>query len=898
MAISAERRAEIQRLLQQPAAPAPAQSAPQSSVPMTTPPSTGGMTPERRAQIQQMLQQTPQAAPGVQTPPQATPDAPGGFQGFVQGIAKPFLKLGSSVAGIAEGTVDLARGDVAGAKDALTRERDMGYFGTARPIGIDEQGQQMSTGAGIKDILGTGAELGSYVVGGGGALGVGRATLGGAVKQGVKTGVQSGVVGGALQGGGAEAQRQDSTAGSILGQGALGAGIGGATGGILGGALPVAGAGVRKIAGSLTPEGRVQNIVSKNRKALDTLETGNAPIRKAFAQAERGGITDIKDRLIQGDYLVGSVDDNGRIRTSKPGGALEKLDKEISPAESAVTANIEREAKMIDLGDLERYMMRNVQNANIEGAAKKTALNKLAAEIDGLRMDAVGNRIPLSTVQRLKIYKGKAVNFADPDIQQTDKAITRALKEFIEDNVDGIDVKKINSELSELYTLRDVLQTLDGKIIKGGRLGKYFSQTVGAIAGGQVGGPAGAVIGAEIGGRVQGGLLSRTLSKGTGNVPKLSDDMLEAIAKGKSPLPEPPLIPESRRLPAPNDANRPAIPMRGPTQIDPPASIIGGIGQKAGTYSTNLGSRKIIQSTTPTAMRNSSISKTIPQKSKSIVEELKGPSDRKQYPGLDADGRAKETAAYAMIDKNRQKIVDAHAKLPETFGGKLLNPDDFRPLVHDTKRFGPYKGVEAQTVHEPVSELANALKNEKIATLKKDDLALFTAGGPGNGKTSAIQGVSPEAFERMAFGYDSVLGNPKKAATDIRAVLAKGATSYIPYVWRKVDDAWVEGVLGRAKSKGRTLPLEVYLDGMENAWKSIQKLHDEFGENPGVVFRFINNESSGKNPALGTIDDVKKLDFTNLKKKYYDKLFKLTEDLYEKGDISKEIRDGLLGKAP
>lgn len=213
---------------------------------------------------------------------------PGGFKGFVQGVAKPFLKLGAGIQAVGEGAANLGgaavsslMGDKENAQElvneastALSKTRDYGYLGQARPIGINQEtGERQTTGAGIKDIVGTGAELGSYMVPASGAL------------KGVKTVAQAGlkalprvaadqaILGGTsafMGGAGQEAQRQGSTVGSILKEGAkdvpLGVGVGAA--------IPAAGALAR---GAVNTVGRVgAEVLGRSTGA------GEAAIREAF----------------------------------------------------------------------------------------------------------------------------------------------------------------------------------------------------------------------------------------------------------------------------------------------------------------------------------------------------------------------------------------------------------------------------------------------------------------------------------------------------------------------------------------------------------------------------------------------------------------------------------------
>src|SRR3990167_910313 len=175
--------------------------------------------------------------------PQAQPTQQGGgFKGFVQTIASPFIKTIASVPAALEGAGKLIAGDVQGASNALTRERSFGYLGSTRPVGINQEtGQALSGGQWAKDFIGTGAELGAYAVGGEGAVGVGKATMGGLIKQGAKTGFKTGLLSGAFGQGGAELQKPDSTFGSVVGETFKGGTVGALSGGVLGAAAPIAG---------------------------------------------------------------------------------------------------------------------------------------------------------------------------------------------------------------------------------------------------------------------------------------------------------------------------------------------------------------------------------------------------------------------------------------------------------------------------------------------------------------------------------------------------------------------------------------------------------------------------------------------------------------------------------
>lgn len=149
-------------------------------------------------------------------------DKPGFIQSVVQDVASPFAKMavtGSKALEAAGGGAATALGAVTGNKtiEAVGKEAtanaadkgpvDLGYLGKVAPL------------QGVKDAIGTGAEIGSYFVPGAGVL---DASLG--------KGALEGAGAGALAGAGSEAQKKNSDAGSITTSGFVGSILGAAAG--------------------------------------------------------------------------------------------------------------------------------------------------------------------------------------------------------------------------------------------------------------------------------------------------------------------------------------------------------------------------------------------------------------------------------------------------------------------------------------------------------------------------------------------------------------------------------------------------------------------------------------------------------------------------------------------
>jgi len=148
-------------------------------------PASGGFSPSRGVRV---------GGEEETTAPAPTPRKKGILTQFVQGAAKPFLKFGAGTAAVYDATRKLARKDVAGANESLTRERDFGMFGTARPFGVDQEtGEELKGKRYFGDIVGGAVEIGSTVIGGGGAVGVGKEAAKTSLRQAFSQGFKQGV---------------------------------------------------------------------------------------------------------------------------------------------------------------------------------------------------------------------------------------------------------------------------------------------------------------------------------------------------------------------------------------------------------------------------------------------------------------------------------------------------------------------------------------------------------------------------------------------------------------------------------------------------------------------------------------------------------------------------------
>ncbi len=177
----------------------------------------------------------------------------GFVHGLIQGIASPFLRTVATVGGIVKATEGLAQmgiGKVIGnekfAQEGLTsaekavsgEAQDYGYFGKVSPWGYDAQGKELKGIDYAADVIGGGAELASWAIGGGGltstAESIVQRSAGQAIKRAAITGAEIGAVGGfgtSLQ---QQAKEHEVSAGKTLEDTLISTAMGAATGITLG----------------------------------------------------------------------------------------------------------------------------------------------------------------------------------------------------------------------------------------------------------------------------------------------------------------------------------------------------------------------------------------------------------------------------------------------------------------------------------------------------------------------------------------------------------------------------------------------------------------------------------------------------------------------------------------
>lgn len=239
--------------------------------------------------------------------------------------------------------------------------------------------------------------------------------------------------------------------------------------------------------------------------------------------------------------------------------------------------------------------------------------------------------------------------------------------------------------------------------------------------------------------------------------------------------------------------------------------------------------------------------------------------------------------------------VKAYRAIPDTKGGKIISADIARELSPH------YVADRTQSVatHEPVSAFVKQYYKELLAKPHDEDATvLFTAGGTGAGKTTALDKTLGAAQAHAEMIYDTNMNKLASSIKKIDQALATGRKVHIAYVYRDPVEAFTNGALKRAERQrgefgtGRTVPVSIHAETHVGALETMRALAKHYDGNRRVKLTTIDN-SGGPNTAHAIpLDKLDSLSYTH--GELTDQLHAKLEEQRSQGKISEETYRGFL----
>ena len=236
---------------------------------------------------------------------------------------------------------------------------------------------------------------------------------------------------------------------------------------------------------------------------------------------------------------------------------------------------------------------------------------------------------------------------------------------------------------------------------------------------------------------------------------------------------------------------------------------------------------------------------------------------------------------------------------PSNDGGRIISADDAKELDPTGKY--PKNRALSQDVHEVGSWFVKRLYEEKLAkppgTGGFDQTVMFTAGGTGSGKTTALKNI-PEVnkkYRKAEIVYDTNLSNFNSARKKIDQALDTGRDVQIVYVYRGLEDSLENGAIARAAERmlqeggGRTVPTIEHAKTHVGARNTVEQLQEHYKNVDGVKISVIDN-SHGKGGAIKSdLSKIEKFgDDISIEKARLDQTAK---EMHEAGKIHDIVRN-------
>jgi hypothetical protein len=260
--------------------------------------------------------------------------------------------------------------------------------------------------------------------------------------------------------------------------------------------------------------------------------------------------------------------------------------------------------------------------------------------------------------------------------------------------------------------------------------------------------------------------------------------------------------------------------------------------------------------------------------------------------GLGEEEKLAEEKAIQLVKASPEELVAEYRKRY----GIQVGTDLARELFQDYAASVESRLRLAGAVQRSAASVADMVF-DKILSESSNGPVLFTAGGTGSGKTTAILSniETNEVFQNATVIFDGNFNSFKSSKERVDKALQTGCSVAIIFVHRHPVEAYMNGVLPRAHLQGRTVQVDAHIRMHKDSIKAFLRADKHYKDNKSVSFVVINNTGREQESFVTSIDYLKSVryDSTDLSATIQMEL----SNAYQQEKISQALYEASRGNA-
>ena len=273
---------------------------------------------------------------------------------------------------------------------------------------------------------------------------------------------------------------------------------------VIGGALPIAGEGLGSIYNKFFGQ---QSMVNQIQSAYEDAEGATKSGIKAASKVEGRGMQAMPEFLANAGILPETEELNGRrvFTTGADSQSQEIIQQRMSDLTNLRDQAIAKAGTNVPATSEDIRAAALAQaTSEFSGTARDNAINRINQEFDSFKAQSAGGDgvTTLTGANEIKMALNKLAKYnatIDTASNRTNKIMASAAQKYVEDMAEenGLPgVGELNKIIGQHAEAIKFLDRINGQTIKGGRIGKYLSEGVGALVGNSVGNAVGGMVGA------------------------------------------------------------------------------------------------------------------------------------------------------------------------------------------------------------------------------------------------------------------------------------------------------------------------------------------------------------------------------------------------------------------